>query len=625
MTGVANDMWIPLTMIYQLNRAAAGMLDNRWTRNQEMIARLRPGVTRELAAAEASARATEIAKAHPNSNAGLQITAVRLDERHTSGAQILLRRPLHVLMAVCGVVLLIVCANVANLLLARSTARQRDFAIRVALGADRSTIARQMMVETLLLAFGGALAGMLLVLWLAPALVWLMPPANIPIRLQGGFNLTVLLFTTLICVTAALFSGLAPAVYSMRTSLTEALNEGGRGDRSGVRSHRLRGLLVIAEVALASVAVVGAGLFVRSFRSAQAIDPGFSTDHVLIGRFSLADTGASVEQQHQFCERLRREMEAAPGVTAVSYADTAPLGFDTGPWQDVQIEGYVPAPGENLKLYRSLIAPGYFDAIGIRIVQGRDFTASDDAKALPVAIVNETFAKRFFGNANPIGRKIRGWRAWETIVGVVRDAKYHNVAAAPEPYFYAPYRQFFSTGLSTVFFTRTPGDPQHLVSTFRRAAARLDPNVDMTEVMPIGDYTAEALYPLKVAASLMTALSLLSIVLAGVGLYSVMAYAVSQRTRELGIRMALGAQGRTVLRMVLRQGLELTAAGLIIGLAASVAASRVVEGMLVEVSAFDPATFAATAVFLFGVAAVASYIPAKRATKVDPMVALRCD
>jgi predicted permease len=625
MTGVSHDLWVPLTLINHLNRASADMLDNRWTRNQEIYARLKPGVSIGQASAEAAARARELAKAHPNSNRGISATVISLSDRHTSGAQALLKQPLRVLMAICGIVLLIVCANVANLLLARSTSRQREFAIRTALGANRATVARQLITESFLLAGVGALAGMLLVLWLGPALVWLLPPARIPVSLDTRFSPSVLGFTVLICAGTAIISSIAPVLYSLRTNLTEALNEGGRGDRSGARSHRLRALLVIGEVALASVALVGAGLFVRTFRAAQVIDTGFETDHVLISRFSLADTGEPVEQQHQFCERLRQRMEGAAGVTTVSYADAAPLGFDTGPWQDIQVEGYVASAGENMRLYRSLIAPGYFNTVGIPVLHGRDFTAQDDRKALPVAIVNQALARRYFAGADPVGRKIRAWGRWLTVVGLVRDAKYHNLAAAPEPYFYAPYRQFFNTGLTTVFFVKTPGDPMQLLSIFRREAARVNPNVDVSEMMSFTDYTSAALYPMKVAASLMTALSALSILLAALGLYSVMAYAVSQRTRELGIRMALGARQQVVLRMLLRQGLRLTVIGLLLGLGVSLVLTRFIAGMLVDVSPFDPISFAIAAGFLLAVSALASYFPARRATKVDPMEALRSD
>ncbi len=625
MAGVAHSLWVPLPLIQHLNRANDIFLTNRWTRALELVARLKPGVSFEQANAEAQSSARQMAAANPLPNQGIGVGVFPITDTHLTGAQPLLRQPLQILMAICAVVLLIVCANVANLLLARATARQKEFAIRLALGASRLRLARQLLTETFVVAAVGAVIGMLLTPWLGGALILLMPPISIPVYVESGMNLRVLGFTTLTCVAAVLLSGLAPLVCSLRPDVNETLKEGGRGERSGARSHRLRGLLVVTEVALASMALIGAGLFAKSFRAARNINPGFSTENVLVTRFSLADTGLTVERQHEFALRLRQRLEGAPGITEVAYADVAPLGFDTGPWQDIQVEGYTPAQGENMKLYRSLVAPGYFDLLRIAMLAGRDFTDADTKESARVAIVNQAFAWRFFGDANPIGRKVRCWGQWATVVGVVRNARYHNVAGPAEPYFYVPYTQVFTTGLHTLVYVRTKGDPAGATSLVRREAAMLNPDATMMESMPLGEYIEAAVYPLKVAATMLSVLGALAVLLAALGLYSVMAYAVSQRTREMGIRMAMGASSGDVLRMVVRQALAMTGVGLVAGLIAAVAGARLISSLLVNVGATDPATFAGAAALLAAVSVLASYLPARRATKVDPMTALRCE
>jgi predicted permease len=522
-------------------------------------------------------------------------------------------------------VLLVVTANVGNLLLARSVARRKEISIRLALGANGGRLGRQLLTETLLLSGAGALLGLLFAFWMADLLPALVPKINAPLAL--GFQLSgrVLAFTILTCVAATLISGAAPALFWLRSDVNEALKQGGRSGSHGRHSQRTQSALVVAEVALATVALVGAGLFVRSFHNASSIHPGFDRSNILLTRFYLGGAGFSTPQLQQFCLRLRDRLRSHPGVAGVTYANYAPLGTSAGPYTTVQPEGYVPALGESRSVNNYLVAPGYFETLRIPLLDGRDFKESDDANAPPVVIVNESFARRYFNGANPVGRKVRCFGNWATVVGLARDSKYFNIAEAPRPHFFAPFRQRGAAGQQLYFFTKAAGAPAPIVAALRRDVAAIDPNAGAFDAMPLKEWTEITLLPQKLAAYVLAALGLIALILAAVGLYGVIAYAVTQRTQEIGIRMALGARPGNVLAGVLQRGAALTISGLAIGLAASLVAGRLLTGMLVDIGAADPATLAAAALFLSAVALLASYVPARRATRVDPMVTLRCD
>ena len=394
------------------------------------IIRLKPGVTIEQARAEVAAVARRLAARFPGTNRGVDATVLPVWAGHL-GLQGLLLKPLRILMAVCALLLLIVCANVANLLLARAVSRQKEFGIRLALGARRGRLARQLLTETLILAGAGALVGVILVMWIGPALLFLAPRIDVPLDLGGGVNLPTLAFTVLIAAVATVISGMAPVLFSVRADLNEALKEGGRSGGSGTRSHRLRGMLVMAQVALAMVALVGAGLFYRSFRNTVGIRPGFDMNNVSVSQFYLSYAGYSAQQQWDFCRKLRERLEAEPGVLGVTYSDVVPLGSPVGsaPWHQLEIEGYVPAPNEQMLIHRATIPPGYFQFMRIPLLEGREFTDRDDEHASEVRIiVNETFARHFFRGRDPIGRKLKLERDLAIVVGLVKDSKYHSLA-----------------------------------------------------------------------------------------------------------------------------------------------------------------------------------------------------
>jgi predicted permease len=455
-----------------------------------------------------------------------------------------------------------------------------------------------------------------------PALV---PKIGVNVALGFHLNFRILGFTALVCLVATLISGVVPALFWMRADVNQTLKEGGRSGSQGGASHRTRNLLVVAEVALAAFALIGAGLFVRSFRNARDINPGFDRSHVLLARFYPGGAGLSPKDAQRFSVRLSEQLSQSSAIAGASYADYAPLGASAGPYDGIEVEGYAPAKDESMLINRYLVGPDYFNVLRIPVLEGRAFTSQDDEAAQRVMIVNQTFARRYFGGASPLGHRVRIGKQWATIVGLVKDGKYFNIAEAPRPHFFAPFQQFRQTEQQLYFFLKDAGDTAAAAADFRRAALAADPNAAVFDLMPFTGWTDITLLPQKVAASMLGALGLLSLVLASVGLYSVMAYAVTQRAREIGIRMALGAQPMSVLGDVLMRGFGLALAGLAIGTVAASAAMRFVGNMLVNVSASDPWTFAGAAIFLAAVALLASYLPARRATLLNPMTILRSE
>jgi predicted permease len=622
LSGLTFELWAPVMMAPQLNAMPDWMLRERKSRLLFGIARLKPGITAGQARAEARALSVQLAKDNPDTNKGVGGAILPLSESHF-GAQSTLGAPLRILMAVCGVVLLIVCANVANLLLARATSRQKEFGLRLALGGGRLRIARQLFVENLVLAAVAAIAGTPLAMWMSQSLGYLIPQNGFPVVLDVQMNVQILAFTMVLCVAASVASGMAPALQIVRLDLNGALKEGGRGGSPGARSQSIRSLLVVSEVAMALVAVIGAGLFARSFQLAQQINPGFDPHGVLVSHLYLSTAGYKVPERIEFCARLRQRLESQPGIAAVSYADYIPLGFADGSWEDLNVEGYVPDASENMKIYRTVAAPGYFDVMKIPLLTGRDFTELDDLKSQPVIIVNERFVKRFYGGANPIGRKVQGWGKWFTIVGLVKDTKYHTPNEDQRALFYVPFRQVYREELGIAFYARTAGDPNSALAAIEREVRQMDPNVGVFDATPLTEYITASLFAQRIAASLLGILGALALGLAAVGLYCVMAYSITQRTQEIAIRMALGAKPGDVLVLIVRQAMGIVLAGILVGVALAGALTRVAAGLLVHVSATDPLIFSGAAAFLAVVGLIAACLPAMRAARIDPNAALR--
>ena len=631
------DLWVPYMEQSVLNGVPEWMLRDRHDRNMLGIARLKPGVSSEEARLELKALADRMAVANADVSLGMSATMMPL-WKSPHGPQGLLAGPLRILMAVSTLVLLIVCANVANLLLARATVREKEFGARLALGAGRARLVRQVMTETLLLALLGALLGFALMPLLVGTLRLLMPPGPMAslVSVNNQPSPSVVAFVAGLSILSALAAGIAPAFQVSRLHLSASLNAAGRSGTTGRSRSRIRSSLVACEVALALVALVGASLFGRSFQQTMHLSPGFDPDHVLLNQFYLTSNGYTLQQRREFCRRLAERMLASPGVTDVAYSDGVPLGFEPSWWEELKIEGYTPHANENMNIFRNVVSPGYLPLMRIPLVEGRNFTDADnETRKEDAMIVNETFVRRFFADRDPIGKRVHGWGSWFRIVGVVKDSKYHYLGETAPAYFYVPFRQVFREDMNLAFYVRTKGEPDNILSTLRAQVDDLDPNVTVFDAAPLRELIGASLYPQKVAASLMTALGLLALGLAAVGLYSVMAYSVAQRTQEIGVRMALGAKPRDVMRLVVRQGLSLTAIGLVAGGVLAVLLARAVASVsytnsamgtsaqLLASSASNPLIYLAAAAFLSSVALAATLIPARRAALVDPIEALR--
>jgi predicted permease len=634
----AFDLWVPYMEQPMLNGVQEWELRDRHNRNMLGIARVKHGVAFPQAQQEVKALADRMAILNADVSQGMSATLMPLWQS-PHGPQGMLTGPLRILMAVCVLVLLIVCANVANLQVARAMVREKEFAARLALGARRSRLARQVLTESLLLTGVGAALGLAATPWLSHTLKLMMPPGpmQLLVAMDSRPNLSVLLFTTGLCVLSAIVAGTLPALHVGRLNLGARLNAGGRSGTAGRRGSRMRSTLVVCEVALALVAIVGAGLFARGFQKTMRIDPGFDPDHILVSQLYLTTNGYNLEQRKEFCRRLAERMQSAPGVTGIAFSDGVPLGFEPSWWEELRIEGYAPQPHENMNIFRNVVSPGYLPLMHIPLVEGRNFTDQDNENAPRVMIVNETFVRRFFAGRNPVGHKIHGWGNWFRVVGVARDSKYHYLGETPPPYFYVPFQQVYREDMSLAVYVRAQGDPEAMLTPLRTQVRQIDSNVTVFDAAPLKEFIGASLYPQKVAATLMAVLGAIALLLAAVGLYSVIAYSVVQRTPEIGVRMALGAQPGQVLRMIVRQGLALTVAGLIAGAAVSVALGRTLEsvsftnsGMGASASllggpAFDPLIYLGAGAFLCVVGALAAYLPGRRAASIDPMQALRAE
>jgi predicted permease len=626
--GLRMDFWVPMAMHAAVLPGSKALLESRGARWMSAIARLRPGVTLEQAGAMVRAVARRLEAAHPEDNAGVTVGLVpETRSRFPVEARGPIALGAALALGVVGLVLLIACANVANLLLARAAGRRREIGIRLALGAGRGRLARQLLAESLVLSVLGGAAGLLLALWTSDLLLAFRPPIPYTLTLDYAPDARVLAFTAIVSLLTAVLFGLAPALKASRTDLLAALKGDAPGSPARARGRRpaLRSVLVTAQIALSLVVLVSAGLFLASLRNAGAIDPGFDTRGLVLGTFDLGLLGYSEERGRAFHRDLVERLSALPGVSAVSLADNLPLDDlwnDVGP---VVADGQpFPADREGIAAEYSVVAPGLFRALGVPLLRGRDFDRRDGADAPAVVIVNRTLADLLWPGRDPIGQRLRIGQADappREVVGVVGDVKYRTLGEGPRPFLWRPVAQAYRSQMSIL--ARTAGDPSGLLDPVRRAFRALDASLPVYGLKTMARHMEHALWWTRMGAVLAAVFGGLALLMAAIGLYGVVSYGVAQRTREIGIRVALGARSGDVLRLVVGQGMRLVLAGSLAGLAASLAAGRVIARLLYGVGAFEPQTLLTTAAILGGAALLATYLPARRAARVDPIEALR--
>ncbi|HYV29861.1 MAG TPA: ABC transporter permease, partial [Candidatus Binatia bacterium] len=618
-TGLVPDFWAPIIMQHEI-APGNDLLANRNAYWVFLAGRVKPGVTPGQAQAEMSVLTRQLTQAYPRGDkawdaAISSIVGVAPEFREFVVPFTAL------LMAVVGLVLLIACANAANLLLAQASGRVREMAIRSALGAERSRLIRQVLTESILLSLAAGGVGFLLAIWSSPLLLRLKPAMLSFITLDLQPDWRIIGFTLFASLLTGFVFGLAPALRSSKVDVVSRLKGEAHG---GFAKRSLRGALVVIQVAVCLVLLTSAGLCLRSLLNAQSIDPGFQIDNRLVVSLNVQILGYSEDRGRTFYQQVLDRVKAVPGVRSASLANYLPLGF-TRLGVTVAIDGHRPPPGSpGIPVGLAAIAPEYFQTMGIPLLRGRDFGPQDTSEAPGVAIINEAMARRFWPGQDPIGRQVTfdfGNRPSFEIVGVVRTGKYHSLRETPEPFMYRPIAQFYS--YRTTLIVRTANDPGPMLATVEREIHDLDPNLPVIGAETMRDYMKLPLFPARAAGILLGAFGLLALALAVTGLYGVVAYVVSQRTREIGIRMALGANQAEVLNMVLRQGLVLALAGVTLGVIMSLAVTHVLSKLLYGIRSTDPATYVAVSLVLMSVASLASYVPARRATKVDPMVALR--
>jgi putative ABC transport system permease protein len=587
-----------------------------------MIGRLRPGVTPAVAQSEMNVIASRLQKEYPAIDTDLQVDVVPLRQQITGD----IRLALMVLFGAVGCVLLIACANVANLLLAKASGRQKEVAIRTALGATRLRIIRQLLTEGMLLGLAGGLLGSLLAILVLRQLV-IFSPANVSIPDNIGIDWQVLAFTLLLSLLTSFIFGLAPALQASKLDLNETLKEGGRGNSAGSQQNRLRSLLVIAEVALALVLLIASGLMIKSFMRLQNVNPGFNPENLITLEMQLPENKYSdKERQAVFQQQLVQRVAQVPGVQAVGTVDNLPFSgneFNVG----LTIEGQPPLnAAERPRAFLRNVSPNYFESMGIPLRKGRNFADTDNGSAPGAAIINETAARRFWPNEEPLGKRFKRGKAdsanpWVTVVGIVGAVSHTSLEVASQPEVYLPFQQ--NPGLNLTLVTRTRSDPKAFVGAVRREVSALDKDLPVSNIKFMDEIVGKSVAQPRVYALLLGIFAGLALILASIGIYGVMSYTVTQRTHEIGIRMALGARPGDVLKLIIMEGMLLGIGGIVIGLIVSFTLTRVLASQLYGVTATDPVTFAGISLLLLFVALIACCIPALRATKVDPMTAVR--
>ncbi|MGA7920899.1 MAG: ABC transporter permease [Candidatus Acidiferrales bacterium] len=626
-TGVRSEIWVPIMMEEQLTPGGDLIHDHHlfWL---IVFGRLKPGVSLEQAQQEMTLRLKREAKNYPEEHKGKDSVTVYPLWRNPFGLNFFLSTLLPTLMSIAGLVLLLACANVANLMLVRSAGRRREIAIRMSLGASRWRLVRQLLVESLMLALAGGVVALLITFWTSATLMKFMPATDFPISLEMRADRAVLLATLVISVLTGVIFGILPALRASSLAPIAVLKEDTGSASGGLKKARLASGLVVAQISLSLLLLICAGLLIRSFMSAQQINPGFNSHNVLIASYELFTAGYSDATGPEFDRQLVAKLEALPGIQSVALSTRVPLGF--GGSTSVKPEGYVQQANESMETPVAIITPNYFQTVQIPIVKGRDFTLQDTMGSQRVVIVSETFVNRYWPAQEALGKQLNSdlTHEWFTVVGVARDSKVNGLNEKPTPLVYLPQYQVPMSkqtivGATTIVIARTTGDPLAFGKTVETTIHELNADLVVFGVSTLELNDQFASFPQRVAGTFVGAFGLLAMVLAAVGIYGVTAYSTRQRTHEIGIRMALGASKEDILRLVLGYGLRLTLFGVGLGLAVSFALTRFLSSLLLGVTSTDALTFSSVAVLLCAVALFACFIPVRRAMRVDPLVALR--
>jgi len=618
--GLAYDAFVPVTTAEELG-LGGGRLADRGRLWLEALGRLRPGVSMAQARSEIEALSRRLAEAHPDTNRNVTLRVDALPDSPWGGAR-LLKPVLLVLCAVVAVVLLVACANVANLLLARATARRREISVRLALGAGRARVVRQLLTESVLLGALGGAGGLAAAWWASGLLTGFFPAHDFPIAFDFALDGRVMAFAAVLSLAAGIALGLAPALQSTDRALVGTLGDEATAVVGGGRRQRLRHALVVAQVALSAVLLVSAGLLVRSARNARALDTGFRSHGMLLGSLDLLGSAYTPPRGLVFYRRLLERARALPGVESVTLARRVPLGFGGTSADGIEVEGYdAPADAPHFTFFNE-VGPRYLATMGIPVVAGRDLADADDEQAERVAVVNETMARWYWPGRHAVGGRVRLRGEWYTVVGVARDIKQLGLGQRPLPMMFRPVLQAYVPDVTV--HARTRGDVLALAAPLAALVRELDPTLPLFAIQTLDEHVTAATVQQRLAQALLLGFAALALLLAGVGLYGLLAYAVGQRTREIGLRMALGGRPADIARLVLGQGLGLVGLGLLLGSAGALAASRGLAALLVGVSPSDPLTFAIVLAVLSATGLAACALPARRATRIDPAVALRC-
>jgi predicted permease len=622
---VTPDLWIPVST--QALIQGGGGFEQRGSRGSLIIARLAEGATLDIAQAQLTTLASRLHREYPEAwtdvNGEIRRVTVVDDIRLPPQVKGAVNGFALLLVTVVGIVLLIACANIANLTLARASRRGRELAMKVVLGAGRGRIVRQLLAESAIVGVIGGLGGAGLAVWLVGMAETFRPFTGVSVSLALGVDETVLLFSALVTIVTVFAVGLLPALKASRPDLVPALKKGS-GEGSGrFRWYEPRHLLVISQVSASLVLLVGAGLFLKSLRAAMEVDPGFTVEGVATLTMDLGPEGYSVEEAGDLFDDLEARVARLPGVEATSIVDALPMTLSAGQRTRVSIAGYEPAPGEDMEFQFHSVGPGFMAALGMEVLLGREFTDADNSReAAPAVMVNETFAERFWPGESPLGKLVASRGRDMQVVGLVRDAMHRGLRDEDRPAFFMPIEQNPST-LLTLIARTSPNDAAELLPMLRAEVASIDTRLPITTLQTMEDAIAFTLLPQRIASWLLSLAGGLGLLLATVGLYGVISFLVAQRTREVGVRMALGADAPHVVRMIVGRGLALSAVGAVVGLGLAALVTRFAQSLLFGVSPLDVGVFALMAVATLAVAGFASWVPARRASGVDPMVALR--